>query len=121
VRYLDAQPVAEWAAPVALLAALLASSGSTERAIEACEPGWGRWASAARHGLADGVLARCAARVFELGCRALPDIAAPPWVHRLLERITEQRVLRGRCPADDPARCPPSRLVPDPDRGGQLR
>lgn len=128
VRYLDAQPVAEWAAPVALLAALLATSGSTERAIEVCEPGRGRWSTAARHGLADRVLARCAARVFELGCRALPDIAAPPWVHRLLERITEQRVLRGRCPADDPARLTdgrapgtPSRLVPHPHRGGQRR
>ena len=41
--------------------------------LDACEPALDRWWSAARHGLADRVLARAATAVFELACATAPD------------------------------------------------
>jgi glutamate--cysteine ligase len=102
VRYVDAQPGRHWALPVAVLAALLSDAGVTDRVREACEPAEGRWTSGALHGLADPVLARAAATVFELAIGRLPVLDAPGWVAEDLIAMTEQRVLRGRCPADDP-------------------
>lgn len=71
VRYLDAQPVHSWFTPVALLAALLDSPESTYQTLEVCAPVRDQWLHAARVGLGDPDIARTAARVFELGCRAL--------------------------------------------------
>jgi glutamate--cysteine ligase len=48
------------------------------------------------------VLARAAATVFELAIGRLPAVGAPRWVADDLTAMTEQQVLRGRCPADDP-------------------
>lgn len=101
VRYLDAQPVGQWMVPVTVLAALLADPAVTAAAREACAPTVGRWLQAARHGLRDDTLAAAAIAVFELACRALPALDAPAGVQLLLEEITEHRVRRGRCPADD--------------------
>jgi glutamate--cysteine ligase len=56
---------------------------------------------AARRGLRDNTLAGAANEVFELACDALPALDAPPGVQLLVEEITEYRVRRGRCPADD--------------------
>ncbi len=102
VRYLDAQPDRGWALPTALLAALLSDPVATDRVLEVCLPARGRWVSGARHGLADRVLARAAALVFDLACTRLPAVGAPPWVVDALVEMTERYVLRGRCPADDP-------------------
>ncbi|HYH29956.1 MAG TPA: ergothioneine biosynthesis glutamate--cysteine ligase EgtA [Pseudonocardia sp.] len=102
VRYVDAQPGRRWALPVAVLVALLSDPATTGRAREACEPAEGRWTSAARHGLSDRVLARAAATVFELALGRLPAVGAPHWVADDVTAMTEQQVLRGRCPADDP-------------------
>jgi len=96
--------------PVAVLAALLSDSATTAAARDACAPASGRWSDAARHGLRDPVLATAATRVFELACRRLPTLGAPSKLRRLVEDVTEQRVRRGRCPADD---------VVDPDPGGE--
>jgi glutamate--cysteine ligase len=101
VRYLDTQPVGQWLAPVAVLAALLANPAVTAAAREACAPAVGRWTEAAERGLCDGALAKAAVAVFELACHALPALDAPAGVQRLVEQITEGRVRRGRCPADD--------------------
>ncbi|MGQ0573237.1 MAG: ergothioneine biosynthesis glutamate--cysteine ligase EgtA [Pseudonocardia sp.] len=101
VRYLDMPAGDGWALPTALLAALLSDPVITDRVLEVCEPAQGRWVSAARHGLADRVLARAAAGVFDLGCTRLPDVGAPAWVVDRLCAMTERHVLRGRCPADD--------------------
>lgn len=100
VRYIDAQPGRRWALPTAVLVALLADRGVTDRVREICEPAQGRWVSGARHGLGDRVLAQAAAGVFELACYRLPSVGAPDWVISDLAAMTEQ-VLRGRCPADD--------------------
>jgi glutamate--cysteine ligase len=102
VRYVDAQPGRRWALPVAVLVALLADPAVADRARAACEPAQHRWASAARHGLADRVLARAAGAVFELACAQQPAVGAPDWVVDDLTAMTERQVLRGRCPADDP-------------------
>ena len=94
-----------------MLAALLSDPEITDLAREACEPAQGRWVSAARHGLADRVLARAAGAVFGLACAQLPVLGAPEWVTEDLIAMTEQQVLRGRCPADDP----PGPTTPDPE------
>ncbi len=101
VRYIDAQPAGQWVVPVAVLAALLADAATTEAARDACAPAAGRWCVAARDGLRDPALASAAAAVFELACRRLPIIDAPVSLCREVEEITEHRVGRGRCPADD--------------------
>jgi glutamate--cysteine ligase len=101
VRYLDTQPEGQWLVPVAVLAALLADPSVTAAARDACAPAAGRWLQAAERGLRDDTLAAAATEVFELACDALPALDAPPGVQLLVEDITEYRVRRGRCPADD--------------------
>jgi glutamate--cysteine ligase len=108
VRYVDAQPGRHWALPVAVLAALLSDPEVTRRAREACAPAAGRWVPAARHGLADRVLQRAAATVFDLALGALPALEPPGWLVDDLVVVLAQRVRRGRCPAD----VAPSDLVP---------
>ena len=101
VRYLDTQPEGQWLVPVAVVAALLADPEVTEAARDACAPTVGRWLPAAQRGLRDDALATAAIAVFELACQALPALDAPAEVQLLVEEITEHRVRRGRCPADD--------------------
>jgi glutamate--cysteine ligase len=101
VRYLDTQPVGQWLVPVAVLAALLADPEVTAAARAACAPATGRWLQAAERGLHDDTLAGAATAVFELACEALPALNGPAGVQSLVEEITECRVRRGRCPADD--------------------
>jgi glutamate--cysteine ligase len=81
---------------------LLSDTATIDQVRAACAPAAGRWTSGARHGLADRVLARAAARVFELAIGRLPAVGAPQWVVDDLIAMHEQQVLRGRCPADDP-------------------
>jgi glutamate--cysteine ligase len=111
VRYIDTQPGRRWALPAAVVSVLLGDPAVTDAAMAACEPAAGRWVAGARHGLADRVLARAAATVFELACAQLPVAGAPEWVVEDLVDMTERQVLRGRCPADEadrPAEAPPA-------------
>ncbi len=101
VRYLDTQPAGQWLVPVAVVAALLADPAVTAAARDACAPTVGRWLEAAERGLRDDILAAAAVAVFELACDALPALDAPAGMQLLVEEITEHRVRRGRCPADD--------------------
>jgi glutamate--cysteine ligase len=110
VRYIDAQPGRRWALPVTVLVALLSDPTTIDRVREVCAPTAGRWTSGARHGLSDRVLARAAATVFELAIGRLPAVGAPRWVADDLTAMTEQQVLRGRCPADNPD--PPEGSIP---------
>ena len=103
IRYVDGQSGRRWALPVTVLAALLSDPDITDMALEACEPAQDRWVSAARHGLADRVLARAAGALFGLACGQLARLDPPGWVADDLIEMTERQVLRGRCPADDPA------------------
>jgi glutamate--cysteine ligase len=102
VRYLDAQPGAEWVVPVAVLAALLSNPVAGDAALEVCAPVAERWSGAAQHGLDDPELARAAAAVFTLAREALPTLVATGSpISAIFERAVE-RVLRGRCPGDEP-------------------
>lgn len=100
VRYIDAQRGMDWELPLTLLASLLASPATVDAVLAACAPAMGRWTAAARFGLADRALARCAATVFDLACAGLPAVGAPQGVATRLAEMTERHVLRGRCPAD---------------------
>lgn len=120
VRYIDQQPGDEWIVPVAVVAAVLADPTTVDRARAAVAPAAGRWAAAARHGLADRVLRRAAGELFELAHRTLggPAFAGlPAALPGLVAEVIERRVLAGRCPADDPVGEPgEERLAPrDPD------
>jgi glutamate--cysteine ligase len=102
VRYIDMQPGRRWALPVAVLAALLSDPAVIDAVRNVCAPARTRWVSAARHGLADRVLARAAAEVFELACERLPALDAPTWLIDELVTMNERLVRHGLCPADEP-------------------
>jgi glutamate--cysteine ligase len=67
VRYLDAQPGADWIVPVAVVCALLADHATTETALDIAAPAASSWTAAYQRGLADPVVRRTA--------RALSDLA----------------------------------------------
>ena len=102
VRYVDMQPGRRWALPVAVLSALLSDAGVIDVVPHVCAPARTRWASAARHGLADRVLAHAAVQVFDLACARMPDLAAPTWLADELVAMTDRLVRHGLCPADEP-------------------
>ncbi|TCK24354.1 ergothioneine biosynthesis glutamate--cysteine ligase EgtA [Pseudonocardia endophytica] len=109
VRYVDGQAGRDWALPTAVLLALTSSPEIESRVREICEPTRDRWVPAARDALADPPLARAAAELFPLACDVLRGATAgdglewgPADVVDRLEQVTEQRVLRGLCPADEP-------------------
>ncbi|MDT8912641.1 glutamate-cysteine ligase family protein [Amycolatopsis sp. PS_44_ISF1] len=77
IRYLDAQPPGQWLPPVALVTALLARPSTVERVGELCAPVAGRWADAARRGLADPGLAAVARELAELGIAELGATGLP--------------------------------------------
>ncbi|WP_328610109.1 glutamate-cysteine ligase family protein [Amycolatopsis sp. NBC_00345] len=83
IRYLDAQPPGEWLPPVALVTALFARPSTVDRVVELCAPVAGRWADAARLGLADAGLAAVARELAELGIAELGTTGLPD------ETITE--------------------------------
>lgn len=105
VRYLDQQAGDEWVVPLVVVAALMHDPDTVARARAAAEPAADRWTAAARHGLADRVLRRAAGDVFAQAHRTIAGPAfadLPADVHELVDRAVTERVLRGRCPADDP-------------------
>jgi glutamate--cysteine ligase len=106
IRYIDMQPGRRWALPVAVLTALLSDAGVIDVVRNVCAPARTRWVSAARHGLADRVLAHAAAAVFELACARLPDLAAPTWLVDEAVAMNERFVRHGLCPADEPEGAP---------------
>jgi glutamate--cysteine ligase len=71
VRYLDAQSGTDWMLPTAALAALFGDESIVDKVAVMAAPAAGRWVHAARFGLADPVLARCARDIFDLACRLL--------------------------------------------------
>ncbi|WP_068799237.1 ergothioneine biosynthesis glutamate--cysteine ligase EgtA [Pseudonocardia sp. HH130630-07] len=107
VRYVDGQPGDDWTLPAAVLLALTSSPAIVDRAREICEPVRDAWVTAARDALADPALGAAAAALFPLAHGVLraagtPLVTAPGAVLSRLAEVTEYRVLRGRCPADEP-------------------
>ena len=105
VRYLDQQAGDEWVGPAGRVAALMHDPDTVARARAAAEPAVDRWTAAARHGLDDRVLRRAAGERLRPG----PPDARRARVRRPRRRRprpgrprVSERVLRGRCPADEP-------------------
>jgi glutamate--cysteine ligase len=96
VRYLDAQPGEEWFTPVAVLAALFARESTVDAVIEAAAGAADRWVPAARHGLADPVLAKTAPRILDLACDALEHTDLPPETTAAVRESVSRRLERGR-------------------------
>ena len=96
------QPGRRWGLPVAVLTALLSDPGAIDVVRNVCAPTRSRWVSAARHGLADRVLAQAAVQVFELAVARMSDLDAPAWLTDELVVMTERLVRHGLCPADEP-------------------
>lgn len=120
VRYLDQQAGDEWVVPLVVVAALMHDPDTVARARAAAEPAVDRWTAAARHGLADRILRRAAGEVFAQAHRTLAGPAfadVPDDVHELVDRVISERVLRGRCPADDPLDEAEAGLAPEPVAG----
>jgi glutamate--cysteine ligase len=92
VRYLDTQPGPAWFAPVALLAALLSGDDTIDRARELCAPAVGRWAEAARCGLADPVIATVAPALFDLAARNLDAAGLPPTLRTEVTDVLQELI-----------------------------
>ncbi|MEV6489921.1 ergothioneine biosynthesis glutamate--cysteine ligase EgtA [Actinoplanes sp. NPDC051633] len=92
IRYLDAQPGADWIAPVAVLAVLLADPATTEAALELARPVADRWVEASRCGLADPPIRRAATRVLDLACRRLGTTDLPPGARQHVITTVEKRL-----------------------------
>lgn len=94
VRYLDAQPGDGWTVPVTVVHALLSTPAAVADATAAATAVAGRWADAARDGLADPELRAAAVSVLEVaaahGCAAVPGL-----------RSVLQRCAAGRSPLDE--------------------
>jgi glutamate--cysteine ligase len=106
LRMIDAQPGEGWIVPVALVAALAEDPIAAAAAMAAAEPVWqcpapSPWLRAARHGLADAVLATAATQCFDAAAASLARCHAPPHIQDAVMGFAERYVRRGRCPADD--------------------
>ncbi|MBQ1043081.1 MULTISPECIES: ergothioneine biosynthesis glutamate--cysteine ligase EgtA [unclassified Micromonospora] len=91
LRYLDAQPGAEWTVPLVVLAALFADPATTRDALAAAAPVADRWRAAARCGLAERPLATAATALFDLALTALPRLDLPPAIHEETHRAIRRR------------------------------
>lgn len=89
VRYLDAQPGDGWTVPITVLNALLSTPAAVADATSAAAPGAGRWADAARHGLADPDLRAAAVSVLEVAAAHIPSPG--PDVHAAVRRCADGR------------------------------
>jgi len=92
IRYLDAQPGADWIVPVAVLTALLAEPATTEAALDLATETAGRWLTASRLGLADPAVRRTAAAVLDLACRRLDATGLPSPVRSHVIATVQRRL-----------------------------
>ncbi len=90
IRYLDQQPGDSWTAPLALVAALLATPSTVEQATAASERAVGRWVQAARDGLGDRVVCRAAVDVVDVGLSSMAHLDLDAAVlSEVTERLSE--------------------------------
>jgi glutamate--cysteine ligase len=95
VRFLDAQPPAEWFAPVAVLAALFADPATTDTASDLAAPAAGDWAAAARRGLADPAIRAAAGAVVEIAVAALDRTDLTVATREAVAEIVSRRLAGG--------------------------
>ncbi|MFJ4652613.1 ergothioneine biosynthesis glutamate--cysteine ligase EgtA [Nocardia sp. NPDC088792] len=96
VRYIDAQPEADWAVPVHAVDALMSTPATVAEVSTLAAGTAGRWSEAAYHGLADSELRSTATDLLELAAAR----AATPGAARQLAAAAE-RCRSGRTPLDD--------------------
>ncbi|WP_327047374.1 glutamate-cysteine ligase family protein [Microbispora sp. NBC_01189] len=101
VRYLDAQGPAGWPVCVAVVHALVTDDQAAATALEAARPLAGRWTDAARLGLADSALRRCASVCFRAAAEALPRLGAGPRLVARVRAFASRHIESGRPPAAD--------------------
>ncbi|WP_459548003.1 ergothioneine biosynthesis glutamate--cysteine ligase EgtA [Nocardia sp. X0981] len=94
VRYIDAQPGDGWTVPVTVIHALLSTPAAVADATTAASAVAGRWADAARDGLADPELRAAAVSVLEVAAAHGP--AGVPGLRSVLRRCAA-----GRSPLDE--------------------
>lgn len=111
LRMIDALPERWWPVPVAVASALLddprAHAAAAAATADLCggpaggsPPGRRLWLAAARDGLTDPALARCARACFAAAAEALPGMGAAH-LAATVDAYRERYVERGRCPADE--------------------
>lgn len=101
VRYVDAQSLAWWPVPMAVLAALVEDPEAGAAAVDACL-GVDDWAAAARDGYDVPGLAEAALTCFTAAVDALARAGEAPELVALVAAFTDHYVARARCPADEP-------------------
>jgi len=95
VRYLDAQPGAEWIAPTALVAALLGDAATLRTVLELCRPVADRWRTSATDGLADPLLLAVAGELVAVALDRLPATGLPDALLTQVTEITRRRLAVG--------------------------
>lgn len=113
LRYLDQQPAGEWAAVLALIAALFRSGESVRQVLEACAPVAGRWRQATEFGLADEALRQVAGDLLELGRPGLIGLRLDPAAQEFVTGVLDRRLGAGISPGMDALRQPDKVLSPD--------
>jgi glutamate--cysteine ligase len=101
LRMLDAVPAPWWRAAVAVSAVLVQRPELVDRIRSALEPTRGRWAQAARDGLADPEFAAAARACFAVVLDVLAEGGTDGTTFRATRAFAERYVAHGRCPADD--------------------
>ncbi len=109
LRMIDAQPGDGWVVPAAVASALLSDARAGDAAMAAAEPLWhgldhsdaGPWATAARCGPANLLLARASRECFAAARGALARQQPNAPILAAVDAFIDQYVSKDRCPADD--------------------
>lgn len=113
LRYLDQQPAGEWAAVLALIAALFRSEDSVRRVLEACAAVADRWRQATERGLADDALRQVAGDVLQLARPGLPGLHLDPAALDFVSGVLDRRLGAGISPGMDALRQPATVFSPN--------
>jgi glutamate--cysteine ligase len=101
LRYLDAQPLGEWIAPLALVGALFATPALVEATSACCSASSDRWQQATDLGLADPALRECAVGLLALVEPEIPRLRLPEAIDAEVLRLLQRRLGAGISPAMD--------------------
>ncbi|HEY8752415.1 MAG TPA: glutamate-cysteine ligase family protein, partial [Arthrobacter sp.] len=103
IRVIDAQAGSDWEPVTAMVTALMDDEHAADLAAESCTPVASLpdpIRTAARHALADPVLASAALGCAEAALMALPRLGADAATRNRAEDFVDRYTARGRCPAD---------------------
>ncbi|QCB99105.1 ergothioneine biosynthesis glutamate--cysteine ligase EgtA [Arthrobacter sp. PAMC25564] len=104
IRVIDAQAGTDWEPVTALVTALMDDEHAADLAAEACAPVASLpdpIRTAARHALADPVLASAALGCAEAALLALPRLGVDAATRTRAEDFVDRHTARGRCPAEE--------------------